>query len=166
MTAKPHICWMLRINLPDVLAIEHVTHPEPWAEGRFLRHLRQRNCIGMVAEVGNEIGGFMVYTLQKDTLDVLRLAVRPDLVRLGIGRAMADKLKGKLSPGRRTALTLLADERLTGGHLFLRAQGFAATHVVPGWAEDGGDAYAFRFELPDTAGLVAEAAGRPVLRRD
>ena len=54
---RVHIRWMIRRDMPEVLAIEHASFEYPWCEEEFLRVLRQRNCIGMVAEHGERIVG-------------------------------------------------------------------------------------------------------------
>ena len=43
--ARVHIRWMIRRNMPEVLAIEHASQDFPWCEEEFLRVLRQRNRI-------------------------------------------------------------------------------------------------------------------------
>ena len=47
----------------------------PWSEEEFIRCLRQRNCIGMVAEHGERVVGFMIYELHKTRLHILNFAV-------------------------------------------------------------------------------------------
>jgi ribosomal-protein-alanine N-acetyltransferase len=59
---------MIRRDMPEVLAIEHASFEYPWCEEEFLRVLRQRNCIGMVAEQGERIVGFMVYELHRNKI--------------------------------------------------------------------------------------------------
>src|SRR4051794_39786908 len=65
---RVHIRWMIRRDMPEVLAIEHASFDFPWGEEEFLRVLRQRNCIGMVAEHGERVVGFMIYELHKSKL--------------------------------------------------------------------------------------------------
>ena len=79
--------WMIRRDLPAVLAIER-TAVAPWSEDDFLRCLRQRHCIGFVAERGDEILGFMVYTLRPSHLQLENFAVRPDSRRCGVGSVL------------------------------------------------------------------------------
>ena len=47
-----HIRWMIRRDMAEVLEIERAAFEFPWFEEEFIRCLRQRNCIGMVAEHG------------------------------------------------------------------------------------------------------------------
>src|SRR5207253_7769626 len=87
-----HIRWMIRRDMPHVLAIEQESFEFPWSEEDFIRCLRQRNCIGMVAEVEDKIVGFMVYELHKTRLHLLNFAVAGLWQRRGIGTQMAGKL--------------------------------------------------------------------------
>jgi ribosomal-protein-alanine N-acetyltransferase len=130
--------------VPEVLAIEAAGDPHPWPEDEFLKNLRRRNCIGMVAEVGDAVAGFMVYDLHRGHIDVIRLAVAPAFRRKGVGRAMVGKLRGKLSAHRRTFFELRARETNLDGQLFLKRVGLAAMCVERGrYADSGEDAYRF-----------------------
>ncbi len=94
---RVHIRWMIRRDMPEVLAIEHASFEFPWCEEEFLRVLRQRNCIGMVAEHGERVVGFMIYELHKSKLQILELRRVPRVsVARGVGRQMVAKLVGKL----------------------------------------------------------------------
>ena len=81
-----HIRWMIRRDMPSVLAIEQECFEFPWYEDDFIRCLRQRNCIGMVAEHGERVVGFMIYELHKAKLQVLNFAVAGEFRRGGVGR--------------------------------------------------------------------------------
>ena len=48
-----HIRWMIRRDMPEVLAIESGGFANPWTEEDFIRCHRQRNCVNMVAELGD-----------------------------------------------------------------------------------------------------------------
>ena len=86
LDTRVHIRWMIRRDMPDVLRIEHGSDDHPWSEEDFLRCLRQRNCIGMVAEQGERVVGFMIYELHKAKLHILNFAVHPAFRRYGVGR--------------------------------------------------------------------------------
>jgi len=49
---RVHIRWMIRRDMPEVMRTERASFEYAWTEDDFLRCLRQRNCIGMVAELG------------------------------------------------------------------------------------------------------------------
>jgi len=136
---RVHIRWMIRRDMPEVLAIEHAGFEFPWCEEEFLRVLRQRNCIGMVAELGERVVGFMIYELHKNRLNVLDFAVHPEFRRQAIGRQMVDKLVGKLSSHRRTRIVSHVRETNLAAQLFFRIQGFRATEVVREHFQDTGE---------------------------
>jgi len=121
---RVHIRWMIRRDMPEVLAIEHASFEFPWCEEEFLRVLRQRNCIGMVAEYGERVVGFMIYELHKSRLHVLDFATHPEFRRMGVGRQMLGKLVGKLSSHRRTRIALHVRETNLAAQFFYRVQGF------------------------------------------
>ena len=80
---RVHIRWMIRRDMPEVLQAEQESFEYAWTEEDFLRCLRQRNCIGMVAERGEKVVGFMIYELHKSKLHVLNFAVAPSCRRNG-----------------------------------------------------------------------------------
>ncbi len=65
---RVHIRWMIRRDMPEILGIEDRSFEFPWLEEDFIRCLRQRNCIGMVAEHDDRIVGFMIYELHKNRI--------------------------------------------------------------------------------------------------
>lgn len=133
---NPHIRWLIRKEMPQVLAIENVSFEFPWSEDDFIRCLRQRNCIGMVAEHDEAIGGYMIYELHKNRLYILKFAVHPNLRHMGIGSAMVRKLIGKLSTQRRTRIALEVRESNLDALLFFKSQGFLATSIMRDFYED------------------------------
>ena len=151
-----HIRWMIRRDMPAVLAIEQECFEFPWYEDDFVRCLRQRNCIGMVAEASERVVGFMIYELHKTRLHILNFAVAADLRRRGIGRQMIDKLVGKLSSQRRTRITLEVRETNVSAQLFFRDAGFRATSVLHDFYDDSPeDAYLMQYFCePEEAAMI------------
>jgi len=152
---RVHIRWMIRRDMPEVLGIEEEGFEFPWSEDEFLRCLRQRNCIGMVAEHDERVVGFMIYELNKTRIHVLNFAVARDHRRCGVGRQMISKLLGKLSSQRRTRITLEVRERNLPAQLFFRANGFRAVSVLRSFYHDTPeDAYLMQFRhRPEVAGV-------------
>ena len=134
-----HIRWMVRSDMTDILDIEIGNFKNPWSEEDFLRCLRQRNCIGMVAEYGERVVGFMIYELHKDQIHVLNFSVRPDVRRRHIGKHMVNKLVRKLSQQRRNKILLEIRETNLDGLLFFRKQGFKAIDVLRDYYADSTD---------------------------
>lgn len=145
---RVHIRWMIRRDMPEVLQTEQTSFDYSWTEEDFLRCLRQRNCIGMVAEFDDRVVGFMIYELHKTKLHILNFAVDPRYRRLGIGRQMVGKLIGKLSSHRRTKITLAVRETNLTAQLFFRNMTFKAVKVLRGYYEDSGeDAFLMQFRI-------------------
>jgi ribosomal-protein-alanine N-acetyltransferase len=156
---RVHIRWMIRRDMPEVLQAEQDSFEFAWTEEDFLRCLRQRNCIGMVAEQGEKVVGFMIYELHKSKLHILNFAVSPVFRRLGVGGQMVAKLVSKLSSHRRTKITLEVRETNLPAQLFFRAQSFKAMRVLRAYYEDSGeDAFLMQYRLADDTSEDAEDA--------
>jgi ribosomal-protein-alanine N-acetyltransferase len=159
-----HIRWMIRRDMPEVLAIEEQCFEFPWQEDDFIRCLRQRNCIGMVAEASERVVGFMIYELHKSRLHVLNFAVHEAQRRRGVGRQMSKKLISKLSHERRSRILLEIRETNLPGQLFFRQLGFRAVSVLRDFYEDTTeDAYLMQYR--HTAAAAAQAAEQEGPRR-
>ncbi len=141
-----HIRWMIRRDMTEVLDIETNCFEFPWSEQDFIRCLRQRNCIGMVAEYDERVVGFMVYELHKDQLHILNFAVHPDFARHGVGKQMVGKLISKLSHQRRNRIMLEVRETNLSAQLFFRSMGFRAITVLRDFYDDTTeDAYLMQY---------------------
>jgi ribosomal-protein-alanine N-acetyltransferase len=159
---RVHIRWMIRRDMPEVLQTEQESFEYAWTEEDFLRCLRQRNCIGMVAEQGEKVVGFMIYELHKTKLHIMNFAVHPAYRRHGVGAQMVSKLISKLSSHRRTRITLEVRETNLAAQLFFRAQEFKAVRVLRGYYEDSGeDAFLMTYRLAgDTSEDPDDAVNR------
>lgn len=115
-----HIRWLIRRDIPEVLDIERKSFKEPWNEDDFLVHLRHRNCIGMVAEVGEKVIGFFIYELHSAHLRLINLAVHPDYRGQGIGEQATLKLQSKLSYQRTHIVALVPESCLEVQSFFKR----------------------------------------------
>jgi ribosomal-protein-alanine N-acetyltransferase len=155
-----HVRWMIRRDMAEVLEIEQEAFEFPWSDDDFTRCMRQRNCIGMVAEIADSIVAFMIYELHRSRLHVINFAVRRSHRRLGIGMQMMDKLVAKLSPERRDKIVLEVRERNLPAQLFFRSLGYRATSVLKDFYQDTTeDAYLMQYVLPGSA------ADQPLVRR-
>src|SRR5262245_44336848 len=162
-----HIRWMIRRDMPEVLSIENASFEFAWSEEDFIRCLRQRNCIGMVAEHEERIVGFMIYELHRNRLHLLNFAVRADFHRRGVGSRMTTKLISKLSTQRRDRITLEVRETNLAAQLFFRQMGFRAVAVMRDFYEDTvEDAYLMQYrcanqeaEQPAEVNRITRLAG-------
>lgn len=152
-TSVAHVRWMVRRDLKTVLCIEESSFEFSWTEDDFIRCLRQRNCIGMAAEIGDEVVGFMIYELHKNRLHLLKLVVDPHHQRNWVGRAMMEVLIGKLNVERRNRIMLEVRETNLVAQKFFASMGFKATSVLRDFYEDTPeDAYVMQYRLIEWCG--------------
>ena len=146
--------------MPAVLGIENESFEFPWTEEEFIRCLRQRDCIGMVAEYSEQVVGFMIYELHRTRIHVLSFAVHPEFRRQSVGSAMISKLVSKLAYQRRNRIVLEVRETNLAAQLFFRSLGFRATGVLRNFYEDSTeDAFMMQFRaITSEEAIEAEAA--------
>jgi ribosomal-protein-alanine N-acetyltransferase len=148
------IRWMIRRDMPSVLRIENEAFPSAWTEEEFIKALRHRDTIGMVAEHQDEVVGYMVYQLCKSHIHILNFAVAQQYRRQFVGLSMIDKLISKLHHQRRNRILLEVRESNLEAQLFFRSLGFKASSVLrnfyPNCSED---AYLFQYRLPECSGV-------------
>jgi [ribosomal protein S18]-alanine N-acetyltransferase len=148
---------MIRKDLPEVLDIENRNSGRShnvngiWAEEDFTAFLRQSNAIGMVAVAEEKVVGFMLYQLFPDRIHIFNLVVNPDNAHEGVGTALVDRLKAKLSSYRRTMLEIDIRESNLGACLWLKKLDFKAVQVIRDWyqAPELEAAYKFRYTLEE-----------------
>ncbi len=147
--------WMLRRDLPEILAIESQGAVHPYCEEDYLVHLRDKKTIGMTTEdsKGRIIGG-MVYELEKNNIKIFRFIVASCQRRQGVGTEMIKKLIAKLSSARRYSISISVPETCLGMQLFFKQMQFTAIGVNHGQFshEDDGtdeDGYQFEYQIGD-----------------
>lgn len=154
------IRWMIGNDTQQVIDIDKASFPDAWSREDLRHRLRQRNCIGMVAEIyGSDIVGYMVYLLQPHGIELIRFAVDPEFRRSGVGRAMIEKLKGKLAAQGRRYIKTVVSERSPSAHYFLKEMGFYAVKVIRDWS-DKEDGYEFCTEGMVTIHLPKQESTR------
>ena len=153
------IRWLIRRDMAEVLRIEQSTYGEAWTDEDFLTCLRQRNCIGMVAEHDQKIVGFMIYELHKSRLHILNFAVDPAQRRQNVGTQMVLRLVDKLSQQRRNEILIEVRERDLDTQLFFKKQGFRAVCVLRSHFDDTEeDAYTMQFRLDAMSDMASPFA--------
>jgi ribosomal-protein-alanine N-acetyltransferase len=163
----PALRWMVHLDLPKVMRIAMQRTGLRWDDDEFLTILQSINTVGHVAEIGNDIVGFMIYRIHRDAdagdmnefeicrgrfanlartppagglqIDLLNIAVAPELHQQGIGRALLRRLEQKIEREGGCIHALVPETNLAM-QLFLRAAGYRATGVLRGYHLDE-DAY-------------------------
>ena len=129
--------WVIRKDLEKILSIERES-PEPsWKEEDFLLALRQRNVIGVVAELNFEVVGFQLYKLKPLHFEVIKMTVSSEFSKQGIGGFMVHRLKEKLGALLIHKLAIVFKVRETNLQiqLFLQGRGFICDKIVKGYYE-------------------------------
>lgn len=145
MNAPPsvHIRWMIQRDMPTVLEIEYLCFQNPWNHDRFIKEFKNSRNIGMVAELNEVVIGYMIYSINREIINVLNLAVVPRMQRKGIGTAMISKLVGKLYSQERLKLSLEVQEENLDAQLFLKECGFVAVRTIKN--ESSNNTYLFEY---------------------
>lgn len=155
------IRWLIRRDMAEVLKIEQDSFEFPWSEEDFLSCLRQRNCIGMVAECDQRIVGFMIYELHKSKLHILNFGVDCDARRMQVGTQMVQKLIDKLSQQRRNEIILEVRETNLDAQLFFKRHNFRAVSILRNHYDDTTeDAYIMRYRLDENSEFLLPAGAR------
>lgn len=142
-----YVRWMIARDLDSVVSIEQEAFGQhAWTAEEFRIALRQRHCIGMIAERNEEVVGYMIYELHKNRMELLNLAVRHRSQRLGVGTALIEKLKAKLAYQERNRIVLEVRERNLDAQLFFRQAGFLCTSILHGWYADSEESVAYQMQ--------------------
>ena len=152
MATQTHAClrWMIRRDIASVLDIEHNSFEFPWTDGEFIQCLRKRTCIGMVAEVNEEVVGYMLYETGKKEIELISFAVHPKHRQSGIGGALVSLLIGKLAAGRRSKIVVAVRDSNLQAQLFFRSMGFFCTKMVKDYYSESDDnAYIMEYWIGD-----------------
>lgn len=147
-----NIKWMTRKDFLEVLSIEARSFEYPWLYDDFVNHLRQRNCISLVAETeeNKAIVGFVIYEFHETTIHLLNFAVHPDYRRHKIGTQMIKKLINKLSPQILQRINVEIRETNLSAQLFFRKCGFKATNIFHKYYDNTPeDAYLMQYVHPN-----------------
>lgn len=125
------IQWLLRRNLPSILAMEADAYPpdERWGEGDYIETIGSKSHLGLIAERGDKTIGVMVYELRRSSLVLHRIIVAPLFRNQGVGRLLLDTLYAKAN-SRRPRIKSHVNEYNTRGHLFLRACGWRCYSIL------------------------------------
>jgi ribosomal-protein-alanine N-acetyltransferase len=118
-----------------MLAIERACFEHPRGEDDFNRCLRQKFCIGRVAESDGQILGFMVYELHQHYIRLLSVAVMPSVQCCGIGSQLIEHVELAIQRGNRGRIMAEVPETNLAGQLFLKANGFRGVRVLRGFWE-------------------------------
>jgi len=78
-------------DLPDVLAIENISFPNPWHETTFRGEIQNNDLsypLVVIHRNLDKVIGYIVYWKIREEVQINNIAVHPDFKRMGIGEAI------------------------------------------------------------------------------
>jgi GNAT superfamily N-acetyltransferase len=116
---------MRREDLKAVLQIEEGQNAwDGWGEQRFVETLRERNIMGLVAKLHNQVAAFAVYTLEEKTFDFLKFEVSKDLESTRVGHVLVEELKKKAKKFKKSLVLPLWEGEPVRKMQFFAKEGF------------------------------------------
>jgi len=145
--------WTLRkaraSDLPELVSLERSCFAPPWSEALWRLELHTPGSLVLVAQsdAPDRLDGYSAFRTVADESELLRMAVRQDGRRAGLGRALVEA--GLAAAARRGAercfLEVRGDNR--AAIALYRALGFATKGTRPGYYPDGADALLMSLDL-------------------
>ena len=132
----PRVRWMMRRDLTAVVSIEEQCFDFPWSEDDLCAFLCDKKSIGLVAEIGEHVIGYMLYKLFPTRLKIETLAICSAMQRRGFGSIFIERLKGKLCRERRNRIDTVVAECNIDAQMFFKRHGFICTRIEKGRYED------------------------------
>ena len=130
------------------MEIERTSFAYPWSASFFLQELKVTCARSLLALVGEQPVGYVIYWLLPREVDIHNLAVHPAYRRRGIGTAL---LRAVIDEARRhgvTRVTLEVRKSNEAAQKLYLSLGFVAQGVRKGYySDDGEDAVVMALEL-------------------
>lgn len=118
-----------RRDLAEVVKIERQSFSDPWPRKEFMRLMKERATGLQVIQMGDVIGGYVVYDVHRRQFAILSIAVNPAFRREGLATALVAKIKSKLSQRRRCIWTNVSENNVPA-QKFFRAVDFQASGII------------------------------------
>jgi [ribosomal protein S18]-alanine N-acetyltransferase len=134
------IRWRIDRDNLDLIRIDERCYLDPLTHNDLIAMLRDRNVISVVAEDRGHVLGYVIYRLSRWRIEILRMGVDPIERRCGVGTAMLQRLKDKLSHQRRDTLRVDVPGMSLAAQLCLQRCGFVGESRP-------GDVIRFEFHL-------------------
>ena len=141
---------MVPSDLPEVVAIERASFPNPWTGALFLQELQVGFSRTIVARgEDGAILGYLCRWLVADEIHVLNVAVAPSARGRGLGAALVRQVLDEAAVRRVVAVTLEVRRSNTAGRRLYDSFGFEEVGARPNYYGRGEDALILRLPLDD-----------------
>jgi [ribosomal protein S18]-alanine N-acetyltransferase len=129
-----------RLELGDLDAIERIeraSYPTPWSRSMFAGELAKQSSLSIAAVTPDEqLVGYLVLSRYVDAWHVMNLAVTPPYRRLGVARALLDRLFEVTASDERRGYTLEVRVSNVGAIKLYERMGFVSRGVRRGYYTD------------------------------
>ncbi|MDX6582759.1 MAG: [ribosomal protein S18]-alanine N-acetyltransferase [Solirubrobacterales bacterium] len=100
-------------DLPAVLAIERRSFQTPWSLAMFVLELSKPSgiCLGIPAEGGHGLAGYLVCSRYADVWHLMNIAVAPERRRAGVATELMNGLFERAGQGARFTLEVRTSNR-------------------------------------------------------
>lgn len=141
---------MVTADLPEVVAIERASFPNPWTGPLFLQELQVGFSRTIVARGSDgAVAGYVCRWLVADEIHVLNVAVHPDARGRGLGAALMRQVLDEATRCAVVAVTLEVRRSNVAGRRLYEAFGFEEVGARPDYYGRGEDALILRLALDD-----------------
>ncbi|MBD3285933.1 ribosomal-protein-alanine N-acetyltransferase [candidate division WOR-3 bacterium] len=128
-------------DLDGICRIECASFSTPWAKVMLAAAMRFSGSLNFVCERDGILAGYVFSRLTGTELHIINTAVEPSMRRQGVGtrllRFLTDKARDK---GALWAYLEVRKNNLAAIRLYQK-HGFGIVDTIPGYYEDGSDAY-------------------------
>ena len=137
------------LDVPQILDLEFDCFVKPH-DLYEISVLRKSQHIKMyVVEFSEIVVGYIFLHFQSDAIEIIRLAVKGNYRRQGIGTSLIKCAKQRLEPFECKNLEIVVPERHLGSQLFLRENAFKAARIIRSFDDAGESAYLFRYQMEE-----------------
>jgi len=110
-------------DIPQVVALDNAGFPTPWSESTYQKEVNNSKGLFYVALLTDQqsvMAGFILSWAVVDQLHILRVTVKNDLRKMGIGRALVEKtLEEAKTSGLKMALLEVRERNTAAIKLYL-----------------------------------------------
>lgn len=145
-SVKPHIRWMIRRDLDEIVKIENDIYVSPNDADSLLTFLSRNDITGLVIEEGGYIVGYAIYQMKKHSFFIWNLTIARHHQGRGYGKMLLKKLMCKMSVYLHHTIKIEVLETNLASQLFLRSCGFMWVETISN-GEDNPASYIFKYTI-------------------
>ena len=141
---------MTPADLDDVMAIERTSFRHPWSSNFFLEELQVACARSILAQVKDQIVGYVLFWLLPEVIDIHNIAVHPEFRRQGIGQTLLRQVVEQARRRDSSRVTLEVRVSNIAAQKLYESVGFTSQGLRKGYySDDGEDALIMALQLVD-----------------